>query len=454
MELDAVLLSRVQFGFTLAFHILFPTLTIGLSIFLVILEGGWLRTGDEAYLRLYRFWVKIFALGFGMGVVSGVVLSFQVGTNWSIFSHAGGNLLGPLLTYEVLMAFFLEASFLPIVLFGWGRVSPRLHFFATIMVALGTVLSAFWILAANSWMHTPTGYRLEDGIFFVESWWEVIFNPSFPYRFAHMLFASLLTSAFVIAGVSAWHLLRSHNSEVSRRAFSSAMSMAIVLAPLQIVLGDLHGLQVQRDQPMKVAAMEGLWETSEAVPFLLFAVPDMARETNHYEIGIPKLASIILQHHPQGRVLGLNEVAPEDRPHVPIVFFSFRVMLAIGFWLLALAVAGLVLRLRGQLYSRPMFLRLCVWSMPLGFIAVIAGWLVTEVGRQPWIVQDLVRTVDAATPLPAASVLGSLVLFFVVYNVLLFAFLYFAWRIVRKGLEDAPARLAEEVPRTAWYPPQ
>lgn len=454
MEFDAVLLSRIQFAFTLAFHILFPTLTIGLSFFLVLLEGRWLRTGDDAFLRLYRFWARIFALGFGMGVVSGIVLSFEFGMNFRPFSEAVGNVIGPVMGYEVLTAFFLEASFLPIVLFGWGRVGPRLHYFSTIMVAAGTMLSAFWILSANSWMHTPAGYELKDGVFHVADWWQVIFNPSFPYRLAHMLMASFVTGAFVVAGISAWHLLRREHIDLSRRAFSLAIGAAAIFAPTQVIIGDLHGLQVQRDQPIKVAAMEALWETRGAAPFVVFAWPDVARGENRFVIEIPYGASLILTHNPLGQVIGLNEVAPEDRPNVPIVFYSFRVMLAIGFFFVALAGVGLWLRWRRTLYDRTWFLRACVVSTPLGFIAVIAGWFVTEVGRQPWIVYGLMRTVQGATPLPVASVASSVALFFVVYNFLLLAFLYFVLRIVRKGPETVlPARL-RATPRTAWRLPE
>lgn len=450
MEFDATTLSRVQFGFTLGFHILFPTFTIGLSGFLVILHGAWLWTGTEAYLRLYRFWLKLFALGFGMGVVSGVVLSFEFGTNFSRFAQATGNILGPLHGYEVLMAFFLEASFLPLMLFGWGRVGPRLQFLATVIVAIGTVLSAFWILVANSWMHTPAGYDYANGIFTVRDWWAVIFNPSMPYRFLHMTMASLLTVAFVIAGVSAWHLRRGVHPELARRALSVAMVSAAVFAPTQIVLGDLHGLQTARDQPMKVAAMEALWTTTAGAPFVLFAWPDAAAETNRYELAIPRAASLILTHDIDGVVPGLNEVAPRDRPNVAWVFFSFRVMLAIGFYLTALAGIGLVLRWRRRLYDSDWFQRLLIGAIPLGFIAVIAGWLVTETGRQPWAVHGLLRTADATTPLAAGTVAGSLALIMLVYAALLAAFLYFVYRLARAGPEHEIPERVRHVPRTAW----
>ncbi|HEX7971076.1 MAG TPA: cytochrome ubiquinol oxidase subunit I, partial [Thiobacillus sp.] len=351
MELDALLLSRQQFAFTLGFHILFPTLTLGLAPFLVLLEGLWLRSGKAVYVRLYRFWARLFGLAFGMGVVTGVVLSFEFGTNFGPFSQATGNVLGPLFAYEVLMAFFLEAGFLPVMLFGWGRVGARLHFLATCMVTLGSILSAFWILAASSWMHTPAGFAWVDGVFFPANWWRIVFNPSAPYRLAHMLTASFLAGAFVVAGVSAWRLLRREKEDTSRRAFALAMGAAAVFSPLQIALGDLHGLQVQRDQPMKVAAMEALWETRAGAPFVVFALPDMDAATNRHALEIPRVASLILKPDPDGVVLGLDQVAREARPHVPTVFFAFRIMVGIGFFLFAVALAGLVLRLRGTLYS-------------------------------------------------------------------------------------------------------
>lgn len=451
MEFDAVLLSRIQFGFTLAFHIIFPTLTIGLSVFLAIIESLWLKTKAEHYFYIYKFWVKIFGLGFGMGVVSGVVLSFEFGTNFSRFSHGTGNVLGPLLGYEVMTAFFLEASFLGIMLFAWQRVGNRLHYIATCVVALGTLLSAFWILAAGSWMHTPAGHHLEDGIFFVTRWVDVIFNPSFPYRFAHMVLASFLTTSFLIAGVAGWYLLKGVHQTVARPCFSLALGLAAGLAPAQILVGDLHGLQVQRDQPMKVAAMEAVWETGRGVPFLIFAWPDQKEATNHFEVPVPYGASLILKHHPQGEVKGLNEVAPADRPYVPVVFFSFRIMLAVGFFLLAVAFIGLWLRWRGALYERKWFFRLCVFSAPLGFIAVIAGWIVTETGRQPWAVQGLMRTAEAASAIPARAVLTTLSLFVAVYGVLFLAFLYYLISLCKKG-PDYGIQPPFAPARTAWFP--
>lgn len=450
MELDAVLLSRLQFGFTLAFHILFPTLTIGLAGFLVMMHGAWLATGAEAYLRLYRFWVKLFALAFGMGVVSGIVLAFEFGMNFSRFSAATANVIGPLMGYEVLMAFFLEASFLPIMLFGWGRVGPRLQFFATLMVALGTMLSAFWILSANSWMHTPAGYELRAGIFYPLDWWAIVFNPSFPYRLMHMLMASLLTGAFVIAAVSAWHLRRRLHPDLAARALRLAVLSAAIFAPTQILLGDLHGLNTLHHQPVKVAAMEALWETRENVPFVVFALPDEAAQRNRFALEIPYAGSLILTHSLHGRVAGLDAVAPADRPHVPLVFFSFRIMLAVGFLLLAVAWWGLLLWWRGRLDRSDLYHRVCVAVGPLGFVAVIAGWVTTESGRQPWVVQGMLRTVEAATPLPVASVMSSLAMFMTAYAVLLLAFLVFAYRIARTGPEHQIPEKFRGAPRTAW----
>lgn len=452
--MDATLLSRVQMAFTLGFHILFPTLNIGLAVFLALLEGLWLKTGNPAYLQLYRFWSKLFALAFGMGVVTGVVLAFEFGTNFDRFAESVGDVLGPLLTYEVLMAFFLEAGFLPVMLFGWGRVGPRAHFFSTLMVAVGTVLSAFWILSANSWMNTPAGYVMHGAKFIVDDWAAVVFNPSFPYRFAHMLAGAFLTSAFVVAGVSAWHLLRGQQVPLARRGFSIAIAAGAVLAPAQVFIGDLSGHQVQRDQPMKVAAMEAAWHTTRRAPFVLFAIPDMGAEANRDAIEIPDMASLLLKHDPDGKVLGLDQVKPRDRPFVPIVFFSFRLMVLMGMLLVAVAVTGLVLRARGRLYEKRWFLRACVLSMPLGFVAVVAGWVTTETGRQPWAVYHLLRTADAATPLPAGSVALSLALFVAVYAALLAVFLYFAYHMVLRGpeetLPDGVSAPQGEPKRTAW----
>ena len=351
-DLDALLLSRIQFAFTVSFHIVFPAMTIGLAAFLVVLEGAWLRTGEAVYFTLYRFWSKLFALAFGIGVVTGLVLSYEFGTNWSRFSAAAGNVIGPLMGYEVLTAFFLEAGFLGIMLFGLERVGRRLHFLATCMVSLGTLISMTWILSANSWMHTPAGYEIVDGTFHVTDWWAVILNPSFPYRLAHMATAAFLSAAMGVAGVSAWYLLKGRHQAFAQKGFSLAMWMVAVAAPAQVVIGDLHGLNTIHHQPMKVAAMEGHWETTRGMHMLLFAIPDQAAATNHYEIGIPRLGSLILTHEWDGEVKGLNEVPPEDRPPVAIVFYAFRVMVGIGMLLAADRPAQPVAALAGPASTR------------------------------------------------------------------------------------------------------
>jgi cytochrome bd ubiquinol oxidase subunit I len=401
-------------------------MTIGLAAFLVVLEGAWLRTGEAIYFTLYKFWSKLFALAFGIGVVTGLVLSYEFGTNWSRFSAAAGNVIGPLMGYEVLTAFFLEAGFLGIMLFGLERVGRRLHFLATCMVSLGTLISMTWILSANSWMHTPAGYAIVGGTFHVTDWWAVILNPSFPYRLAHMATAAFLSAAMGVAGVSAWYLLQARHQAFAQKGFSLAMWMVAVAAPAQVVIGDLHGLNTIHHQPMKVAAMEGHWETSRGIPMLLFAIPDQAAATNRYEIGIPRLGSLILTHAWDGEVKGLHEVPAEDRPPVAIVFYAFRVMVGIGLLLAAIGLLGLWLRWRGRLYTTPLYLRLVVASSPLGFVAILAGWAVTEVGRQPWTVYGHLRTADSVSPVAAGAVASSLALFVLAYSVLVLAFLLYA----------------------------
>jgi cytochrome d ubiquinol oxidase subunit I len=446
MDIDPVLLSRLQFAFTIAFHILFPTLTIGLACFLALVEGLWLRTKDTRWRDLYRFWVKVFALAFGMGVVSGIPMSFQFGTNFSTFSTATGNVIGPLLGYEVLTAFFLEASFLGVMLFGWKRVGPGLHFLATLMVAFGTTLSAFWILSANSWMQTPQGHVLAaDGVFHVADWWRVIFNPSFPYRLAHMVLATLLTTSFVVAAVSAWQVLRDRHGDTARKALKLALGAAAILAPLQLLAGDAHGLNTLEHQPTKVAAMEGNWHAGPNIPLLLFAIPDQAAETNHLEVGIPGGASLILRHDPAGVVPGLTDVPPEDRPPVAVVFYAFRIMVGLGVLMIGVAWLGVLLRKR---LPRPYLWGLVAMG-PSGFLATLAGWTVTEVGRQPFTVYGLMRTADSVSPqLEGPEVMTSLMLFAIVYNMVLAAFLYFAARAVRGG----PAPDDTAGPRPALAP--
>lgn len=441
---DPVFLSRIQFAFVISFHILFPAFTIGLASWLAMVEGLFLLTQRDVYKRLYDFWLKIFAVSFGMGVVSGIVMSFQFGTNWSELSRIAGNILGPLMSYEVVTAFFLEATFLGIALFGWNRVSRGLHFFSTLMVALGTLISTFWIISANSWMHTPAGYVLEDGVFFPEDWWAIVFNPSFPYRLAHMVLAAYLTTCFVIGGVAAYYLWRRRHAEEARIMYSMAVGFAIVVVPLQILLGDLHGLNTLEHQPVKVAAMEGHWETQEGAPLVLFAIPDEEAETNHYEIAIPKLSSLILTHDWDGRVMGLKEVPRDERPPVWPVFWSFRVMVGLGFAMLLVAITGLLLFLRGRLYDTRWFLWLSMAMTPSGFVAVLCGWFTAEIGRQPYVVYGLLRTADAASPVSAANLWLSLGLFVVVYTVVFGAGSYYLLKLIAHGPADAPGHRADQ----------
>lgn len=435
MHFDPLLLSRIQFGFVISFHILFPALTIGLASWLGMLEALWLKTGRDVYLRLYRFWVKIFAVSFGMGVVSGIVMSFQFGTNWSVFSQATANVLGPLLTYEVLTAFFMEATFLGIMLFGWDKVGRGLHFFATCMVAIGTLISTFWIISANSWMHTPAGYALRDGIFYAVDWWAIVFNPSFPYRLVHMVLAAYLTTAFVILGVSAWYLRRGMAPEAARVMTAMGVGFIAIVAPLQILAGDLQGLNVQEHQPAKVAAMEGHWRTQRGAPLYLFAIPDQAAEKNHFALGIPKLGSLILGHDLNAEIIGLDQFAPEDRPPVLPVFFSFRVMVGLGLLMLLVAVCGLWLAWRRRLFTSGWYQKFCLLMAPSGFIAVLAGWYTAEIGRQPFVVYGLMRTADGASALAGPSVAFTLGLFVVVYGIVFGAGLYYILRLIRTGPE-------------------
>jgi cytochrome bd ubiquinol oxidase subunit I len=434
VELDPLLLSRIQFAFAISFHILFPSFTIGLAAYIAVLETLWWRTDREIYMRLSQFWIKIFAVSFGMGVVSGIVMSFQIGTNWSRFADITGNVLGPLLGYEVVTAFFLEATFLGILLFGRNLVPRPLHVAAAYMVSLGTLISTFWILSANSWMHTPAGFIYEDGRFFVDDWWQVVFNPSFPYRLTHMLVATFLTTAFVVGAVSAWFLLRERFHEYARIGLSMALWLIAVLAPVQIVLGDLHGLNTLEYQPVKVAAMEGHWETRRGQPAILFAIPDVANERNRFEVGIPRLGSYILTHDWDGEVQGLRDWAPEDRPPVTVVFFTFRIMVAIGMLMLVVGLVSLYLRIRGRLYDTRWFLRLCVACLPIGFIAILAGWFTTEIGRQPWVVHEILRTAAGVSPmLSGAQVLTSLLVFIGAYSIVFGAGIYYMVRLVQRG---------------------
>jgi cytochrome d ubiquinol oxidase subunit I len=413
----ALILARIQFGFTVSAHIIFPAFTIGLASYLAVLEALWLWTRDQRFMTVFHYWKTIFALVFGMGVVSGIVMSYQFGTNWSVFADKTGPILGPLMGYEVLSAFFLEAGFLGVMLFGLNKVGPRLHFFATLMVAAGTLFSAFWILSVNSWMHTPAGYEINAvGQYVPADWWAAIFNPSFPYRLVHMVLAAYLTTAFVVGAVGAWHLLRDSYDQGARIMFSMAMWMALIVAPLQVVAGDLHGLNTHAHQPAKIAAMEGHWEAErQGAPLILFGLPDDEAEETRYRIEIPYLGSMILTHEWDGTVQGLKAWPKEERPPSEIVFWSFRVMVALGFLMVALGFWSLAVRLFGHLYEATWLQRAAVAMGPAGFGAVLAGWITTEVGRQPWTVYGQLTTAQSVSPLEAPAVAASLIAFVLVY---------------------------------------
>ncbi|MBV1699230.1 MAG: cytochrome ubiquinol oxidase subunit I [Hyphomicrobiales bacterium] len=445
MGLDPTLLARIQFAFTVSFHIIFPTFTIGVAAYLATLEVLWGWTGAERYKRLAAFWTKIFAVSFAMGVVSGLVLSYQFGTNWSRFSATVGNVVGPLIGYEVLTAFFLEATFLSVLLFGGERVPRWLHVFSGIAVAFGTALSAFWILSANSWMQTPAGYTMQGGVAFPLDWWAIIFNPSFPYRLAHMLDASLLTGGFVVLAIGARYLLANRHVEEARTMLRMAILLTSVLAPLQLLIGDQHGLNTLKYQPMKIAAIEGHWDGSKPGAFEIFAWPDEKTETNLLSIAIPHGSSLVLTHEWNGLFPGLKSVPLQDRPPVKNVFFGFRIMLAIGFYMIAAALFGALLWWRGRLFETRWYLTIVANTWWVGFVAVIAGWTVTEGGRQPWIVQGVLRTADAVSPVPAGSVLTTLILFVVVYLTVFSFGAYFINRLIARGIQDRtlPARPPE-----------
>ncbi|NUF84498.1 cytochrome ubiquinol oxidase subunit I [Acinetobacter seifertii] len=437
LGLTALELARIQFAFTVSFHIIFPAISIGLASFLAVLEWRWLRTNDAIYKDLFKYWVKIFAVAFGMGVVSGVVMSYQFGTNWSEFSRFAGGVTGPLLTYEVLSAFFLEAGFLGIMLFGWGRVGKKAHFFATLMVAIGTCISMFWILSSNSWMQTPQGFSIENGIIVPQDWFAIVFNPSFPYRLAHMAIAAFMVAALLVAGTAAWHLIKGRRDELIKKSFSMALWLILILAPVQIFVGDAHGLNTLEHQPAKLAAMEGHWETNhnEGMPLYLFGIPDMQEERTKYAISIPNLGSLILTHSKDGSVKGLKDFAPEDRPNSTVVFWSFRIMVGLGMLMLLLALTGLWLRKTGKLYESKWFHRFALVMGPSGFIALLAGWFTTEVGRQPWVVYGVMRTKDALSPVSAEQVGLTLIIFVLVYCIVFGIGIYYMLKLINKGPE-------------------
>jgi cytochrome d ubiquinol oxidase subunit I len=439
MELDALLLSRLQFAFTISFHIIFPSFSIGLASYLAVLEGLWLGTKRDVFLKLYMFWLKIFAIVFGLGVVSGVVMSYQIGTNWSAFSAKTGNVLGPLLGYEVMTAFFLEASFLGIMLFGWNRVGRKLHFMATCIVAAGTLVSAFWILAANSWMHTPAGYEIKDGIFYATDWFKVIFNPSFTYRLPHMVLACYLTTGFTVGGVGAWYLLRGVHKRTAKTMLVMAIGLIVVLTPIQIFIGHEHGANVHEHQPTKLAAMEGLWETRKGAPLVLFGIPDEEQELNRFEVAIPKLGSLVVTGSIDGEIKGLKEWPAADRPPVGIVFWSFRVMVGLGFLMLFTGFCGAALLLTGRLDAARWYHMLHVAMIPSGFISVLAGWFTAEIGRQPFTVYGLLRTSESVSPVAAQSVGLSLLVFMGVYLCVFGAGVFYIVRQILGGPEEVEA---------------
>ncbi len=438
-DVSALDLARFQFAFTVSAHIIFPAFSIGLASYLFVLNGLWLKNRDEVYLRLFDYWKTIFAVVFGMGVVSGIVMSYQFGTNWSVFSDKTGPILGPLMGYEVLSAFFLEAGFLGIMLFGRERVGDKLHMVATGIVALGTLFSAFWILSVNSWMQTPQGYSINDvGQFVPEDWWAIVFNPSFPYRLVHMVLAAYLTTAFMVGAVGAWHILRSPDSRGAKIMFSMAMWMALIVTPLQIVAGDMHGVNTLEHQPAKIAAMEGHYESypEGRVPLILFGIPDDAAQETRYKVEIPLLGSLILTHSLDTPIKGLDAFPADERPKAGLIFWTFRIMVAIGFAMLAIGLWSAWARWRGTLYSASWLHRAVVAMGPSGFLAVLCGWITTEVGRQPFTVYGLLKTSESVAPLQASAVGASLIAFIVVYFFVFGSGTFYVLRLMSKRPKD------------------
>jgi len=454
---DPIILARFQFAFTVSFHFIFPAFSIGLASYLMVLEALWLRTGRQVFLDLFRFWIKIFAVAFAMGVVSGIVMSYQFGTNWSVFSDKTGPVIGPLMAYEVLTAFFLEAGFLGVMLFGMKKVGKGLHFAATCMVALGTFISAFWILSANSWMQTPVGFVVGPTGQFLpgESWATIIFNPSFPYRLVHTVIAAYLTTSLAVGAVGAWHLLRDKGNEGSRVMFSMAMWMAAIVAPIQIFAGDMHGLNTLEHQPVKVMAMEGHFQSHpDGAPLILFGLPNQKAQRVDYAVEVPKLSSLILKHDPNAPLKGLDTVARDKQPPVAIVFWSFRVMVGLGMLMLALGLFSLAARAFRKLYDWKLLHRFALVMGPSGFVAVIAGWITTEVGRQPYTVYGQLLTRDSASPLAAPAVGASLLAFILVYFAVFGFGTWYMLKLMHKGVQPHEPELSETAPiRTAGIVP-
>ncbi len=456
--LDPLILARAQFAFTMAFHFIFPAFSIGLASYLAVLEGLWMLTGRDTYLVLFKFWLKIFAIAFAMGVVSGIVMSYQFGTNWSEFSDKAGPVIGPLMAYEVMTAFFLEAGFLGVMLFGMKKVGPRLHFTATLAVAVGTAISAFWILSVNSWMQTPQGHAIAaNGQFVPADWWAIVFNPSFPYRLVHTVLGAYLTTALVVGAVGAWHLLRDNRNDASRTMFSMAMWMAAIVAPIQAFVGDQHGLNTLEHQPAKVMAMEGHYTShKEGAPLILFGVPDQRAGEVRYKLEIPKASSLLLKHDLNAPLAGLDTIPREDWPPVPIVFWSFRTMVGLGLLMITLGAASLIARAAGRLYDfRPLH-RFALAMGPAGFVAVIAGWITTEVGRQPWVIYGLLRTAKAASPIQAPAIASSLIAFVIVYFVVFGVGIWYILKLMShapKPGEPAPEDTMKAPIRSAGITP-
>ena len=452
--LSAELLARFQFAFTISFHFIFPAFSIGLASYLATLEALWLWKKDQAHLRLFDYWKTTFAITFGMGVVSGIVMSYQFGTNWAAFADKAGPVIGPLMGYEVMTAFFLEAGFLGIMLFGLKRVGPGLHFLATLMVAAGTLISATWIISANSWMQTPAGFTTnEAGQFVPVDWWAIIFNPSFPYRLVHTVLAAFLTTAFAVGATGAYHLLRDKTNRQAQIMFSMAMWMAALVTPLQIVAGDMHGLNTLEHQPAKIAAMEGHYESHDGAPLILFGIPDDAAEETHYAIEIPKLGSLILGHSLDARIEGLKSFPADERPPALLPFITFRLMVGLGFLMLGLGVWSLWARWRGKLYDSPWLQRAAVVMGPSGFIAVLAGWATTEVGRQPYTVYGMLRTSDSLSNIDASAVGASLIGFIIVYFAVFGAGVFYMLRLMARPPDGDDGELARGPHRAAGITP-
>ena len=450
-DFDPILLARIQFGFTVSFHFIFPSFSIGLASYLAVLEGLHLWTGKDRFLDLYKFWVKIFAVAFAMGVVSGITMSYQFGTNWAVFSDRAGPVVGPLMAYEVMTAFFLEAGFLGVMLFGMKRVGKGLHFAATCCVAVGTIISTFWIISVNSWMQTPRGFALAaNGQFVPADWWAVVFNPSFPYRLTHTVLAAYLTTALVVGASSAWHLLKNQQDAPNRTGFSMAMWMAALVTPLQIAAGDAHGINTLAHQPQKVMAMEGHFDSHAAgAPLILFGLPDQAAKRVDYAVAVPKLSSLILKHDANAPLAGLDTIPDGDEPPVAVVFWSFRVMVGLGLLMLTLGLCSLLARWRGRLYDWRWLHRFAAAMGPAGFVAVIAGWITTEVGRQPFTIYRILRTADSASPIAAPAVASSLIAFVLVYFAVFGVGTWYILRMIAKGVEPGEPPPDRTVPHHA-----